>query len=316
MNKIDEIQVLLSKKAELNAQLSLLPYDGTPEIKTISGKDYLYVRKRVLNKVSSTYVDVYSEHLYNTLLRNNEQSKKLKREIRKIDKDLAALGYKEGELLPNVILARDFARINRNVTIYDQAILEGIGTTFPDTEAILEKGIIKNAKADDIQKILNLKRAWEFILDDNVLLVETDFYLVAYIAKIVNEGFYINGGKVRGVPVKIGGSAYIPPLPLESKVKEDIGSLLSSSLNDIDIAIELCLYIMKTQIFNDGNKRTAVIACNHYLVSKGVGFLAISHDKVPEFKAMLINYYENKDIEVIKNFLKTCVHQLGNKTEI
>lgn len=316
MDKINEVQVLLSKKAELNARLSLLPYDGTPEIKTISGKDYLYVRKRVLNKVTSTYVDIYNEHLYNTLLRNNEEAKKLRREIRRIDKDLAALGYKEETLLPNVILARDYARVNRNLIIYDQAILEGVGTTFPDTEAILEQGIIKNAKAEDVQKILNLKRVWEFILDDNVLLTKTDFHLIAYIAKIVNEGFYTSGGEVRIVPVKIGGSSYNPPIPLESQVKEDIRSLLSLPLNNIDIAIELCLYVMKTQIFKDGNKRTAVIACNHYLVSKGIGFLAIAHDQVPKFKEMLINYYEDKNIDVIKDFLKTCLHRVENNTEI
>lgn len=308
MSKINEIQVLLSKKAELNARLSLLPYDGTPEIKTISGKDYLYVRKRVLNKVTSTYVDVYSDKLYNNLLRNNEEAKKLRREIRKIDKALASFGYKEGILLPNVILARDFARKNRNAIIYDQVILEGIGTTFPETEAILEQGIIKNARAEDVQKILNLKRAWEFILDDDVLLTKTDFHLISYIAKIVNEGLFIFGGEVRGVPVKIGGSTYYPPIPLESKVKEDINALLSSSLNDVDTAIELCLYIMKTQIFNDGNKRTAVIATNHYLVSKGIGFLAIAYDKVTAFREMLVNYYENKNINEIKNFLKSCIH--------
>ena len=110
--------------------------------------------------------------------------------------------------------------------------------------------------------------------------------------------------------IKIGGSTYYPPIPLATKVKEDIISLLSAPLNEIDIAIELCLYTMKTQIFNDGNKRTAVIACNHYLVSKGIGFLAIAHDNVSKFKEMLVNYYENKHPNVIKDYLKTCIHKL------
>ena len=44
MSKINEIQVLLSKKAELNARLSLLPYDGTPEIKTISGRKTNFIK--------------------------------------------------------------------------------------------------------------------------------------------------------------------------------------------------------------------------------------------------------------------------------
>ena len=145
--------------------------------------------------------------------------------------------------------------------------------------------------------------------DEDVLRAKTEFNLISYIAKIVNEGFYLNGGQIRGVPVKIGGSSYIPPLPIENVVKEEISNILNNNdLNDELKAIELCLYIMKTQIYNDGNKRTAVIAANHYLVSKGVGFIAIPHNRVAKFKKMLIDYYEDKDLDSIKNFLKTCIN--------
>ena len=40
-NKFIQIQELLNRSAELQARLNLLPYDGTPEIKTISEKKYL-----------------------------------------------------------------------------------------------------------------------------------------------------------------------------------------------------------------------------------------------------------------------------------
>ena len=63
---------------------------------------------------------------------------------------------------------------------------------------------------------------------------------------------------------------------------------------------------MKTQIYNDGNKRTAVIYANHYLISKGQGLLVIDYNKVNEFRKLLVNYYEGKDNEIIKKFLKDC----------
>ena len=47
-----------------------MPYDGNPEIKEQRGAKYLYIRKRVAGKLRSTYVDVYSEELYQILLRN------------------------------------------------------------------------------------------------------------------------------------------------------------------------------------------------------------------------------------------------------
>ena len=307
-NLVAKIQELLNRRAELQARLNLLPYDGTPEIKTISNKRYVYIRKRELNKVKSTYVGEYSEELYTTLLRNNVEAKAIKKEIRQIEKELALLGYREEELSDRVVLNLDFARSNMKKIIYDQAVLEGVGTTFPDTEAIIDNGKVKNMTATDVQKIINLKHAWQFILDKDVIQAPSDYYLASYIARLVNEGLLAipDGGRIRGVPVTIGGSSYIPPIPFEDKVKQDIGDLLESKLDDIDKAIELCLYVMKTQIYNDGNKRTAVIYANHYLISKGQGLLVIDYSKVDEFKKNLVNYYEDKDLMSIKLFLRNC----------
>ena len=307
-NIVAQIQELLNRRAELQARLNLLPYDGTPEIKTISGKKYLYIRKRELDKVKSTYVGEYVDELYNTLLRNNVESKAIRKEIRQVEKELALLGYKEEELSERVVLNLDFAHSNMKTIIYDQAVLEGVGTTFPDTEAILENAVVKNVKAEDVQKIVNLKHAWQFVLDKDVIQAPSDYYLASYIARLVNEGLLAipDGGRIRGVPVKIGGSSYFPPIPFENKVKQDINDLLSSNLEDIDKAIELCLYVMKTQIYNDGNKRTAVVYANHYLISKGQGLLVIDYSKVDEFKKNLVNYYEDKDLLTIKQFLRDC----------
>ena len=72
-NTVIQIQELLNRHAELQARLNLLPYDGTPEIKIISEKKYLYVRKRELDKVKSTYVGEYSEELYNYYFNKNRQ---------------------------------------------------------------------------------------------------------------------------------------------------------------------------------------------------------------------------------------------------
>ena len=85
-NTISVIQDLLIKKAELQARLNLLPYDGTPEIKEISGRRYLYTRKRHLDKVKSTYVGEYNDDLYQLLLKNNIEAKQIRKEIRKVEK--------------------------------------------------------------------------------------------------------------------------------------------------------------------------------------------------------------------------------------
>lgn len=304
MDNFNEIQELLQQKADYHARLQLIPYDGSPEIKELNGKKYLYVRKRIGSRLKSTYVDIYSEELHLLLLKNAKDARDLRKKIRNIDKRLMLLGYQENELSPRVLQNLEFARINMKSNIYDQAVLEGVATSFPQTEDIIENGKVTGMAATDVQKILNLKHAWEFILDADVIQSKSDYYLLCHIAKLVNEGFFADGGRIRGIPVTIGGCSYIPPLPVEDIVKERISEIVQNERTGIDIAIELCLYCMKTQIFKDGNKRASVIFANHYLISQGLGFLVIPEKEVPEFKKLLVAYYEGRAEESIRNFMK------------
>lgn len=302
--KYNEIQELLRSRADLNARLNLMPYDGTPEIKERGNEKYLYVRKRVAGKQTSTYVGAYTEELYNLLLRNAREAREIRKELRSIDKQLANAGYSEDELSSDVINNIAFARANMKMNIYDQAVLEGVATSFPQTEEIIDNGKISGVTATDVQKILNLKHAWEFILDRDVIASRSDYYMLSHIARVVNEGFFAEGGRIRGVPVTIGGSSYVPPLPNELDVKEKIREIIEESDEVINTAIKLCLYCMKTQIFLDGHKRASVIFANHYLISHGGGFLVIPEKEVPEFKRLLVKYYEGEDITVIADFMK------------
>lgn len=302
--KYNEIQELLRKRADLNARLNLMPYDGTPEIKERGDGKYLYVRKRVAGKQTSTYVGIYTDELYNLLLRNSREAREIRKSLRSIEKQLATAGYSEDELSADVISNIAFARANMKMNIYDQAVLEGVATSFPQTEEILENGKVSGMTATDVQKILNLKHAWEFILDRDVIASRSDYYMLSHIARLVNEGFFAEGGRIRGVPVTIGGSSYVPPLPNELDVKDRIKQIVEEDDDPINIAIKLCLYCMKTQIFLDGNKRASVIFANHYLISHGGGFLVIPEKEVPEFKKLLVKYYEDDDIDVISVFLK------------
>ena len=303
MSSFETIQAALLERADLNARLSLIPYEGTPEIKDLKGQKYLYTRRRVGSRVTSTYVGAYTEELYQYLLRSTREARELRRRLRKLDKTLAEMGYQEVALPARVIQNLDFARANMKTNIYDQAILEGVATSFPQTEEIIENGKVNGMTALDVQKILNLKHAWEFILDQEVIQARSGYDILCHIARLVNEGFFADGGRIRGVPVTIGGSSYIPPLPIESVVREQIDEILKSDADDVDKAVRLCLYTMKTQVFIDGNKRAAVIYANHYLIAQGQGSLVRPEAYVAEFKKLLIGYYEGADPKTIKRFL-------------
>lgn len=298
------IPELLRQRAELESRLKLIPYNGSVEVKEVNDGKYLYIRQRSVGKLSSKYVDKYSDELYGLLLRQTKEARSLKKSIRTVEKQLAEMGFKEGLLSERVLLNLDFARANIKSLIYDQAVLEGVSTTFPQTETILENGKVYGVTPSDVQKIVNLKHAWEFILDKDVISSPSDYYVLCHIAKLINEGFYEYGGRIRGVPVTIGGTSYVPPMPIELDVKEHIAELVHEDLPPIDVAINLCLYCMKTQVFNDGNKRASVIFANHYLIGKGAGLIVIPEKTVSEFKLHLIAHYEGRNEVEIRQFMR------------
>ncbi len=298
-----EIMNLLQSKQTLTKELSDLIY-GSVEIREKGSNKYIYVHYREDGILLTKYVGEYSDNLYNLILNNSIKAKELKKEIKKIEKQLRQLNYIDEELTPQVELNIDFAKRHLVDTIYKQAILEGVATTFADTENIIEGGKINNMSSEDVLKIINLKHAWEFILNKNVILSDTNFPLLCEINKFVQEGFYYSAGKIRTVPVNIGGTKWTPELPIESVIKEELEDIFNKKISDVDMTIELLLYIMKKQIFIDGNKRTSIIFANHYLISKGKGIIVIPAELADEYKELLINYYEGKDKMKIKKFLK------------
>ena len=64
------------------------------------------------------------------------------------------------------------------------------------------------------------------------------------------------------------------------------------------------LFSLKTQVFVDGNKRASVIFANHYLIAHGQGLLVIPEKEVPDFKKLLVEYYEGEKTTIIADFLK------------
>ena len=307
MNNYDEIQALITREHRLEQQLSQLVY-GTPEVR--DGK-YIYVHRRDNGQQLTRYAGEYSDALYNLILKNNTEAKIIKKELKEVQHQLHNLGYMKNELNDKIKRNLDFAKRNLALTIHAQAILEGVATTFAETEAIVEGARVRGMTEQDIRKIVNMKHAWEFILDDDIITAPDNFALLAEINKLIEEGFYYNAGKLRDVPVSIGGTNWHPELPIESQVAESLATILNSKVANVDKAIRLCLFVMRSQLFIDGNKRTAIIFANHFLIQHGLGLLYIPEDRIEEFKSLLVEFYETNHSSAISTFLKTsCFLQI------
>ena len=296
------MQELLKEKKEIESRLNSLLY-GTVQIREKDDRKYIYLVYRESGILKSKYAGIYSVELYNLILNNNKIVKEYKKRLKQINKELDQYAKQDDIFNDNVEGCIAIAKRNLVDSIYKQSILEGIATTYSDTETIVNEGIARNMNAEDVTKILNLKHSWNFILDRDVLSYPTNYAILCEINHLVEEGISTLSGHIRKLPVTIGGSTYIPPIPLEYQVKEELNELLNKDIS-IDTGIELILYVMKKQLFIDGNKRTAIIFANHYLIRNGLGIVVIPVECVKEYKKHLINYYEDIDLDSIKVFLK------------
>ena len=295
---------LLTEKKQLVNQLNSMFY-GSIEIREKDGKNYIYVHFRQDGVLTTKYVGEYSDVLYNLIVRNTSHAKEIRKQIKEINKQLKALNYVEVDGVDEMVAMNiDLARRNLVDSIYKQSMLEGVATTYSDTETLVNGGRVNDMSAVDVDKVINLKRAWQFIMSIDLANYPTNYAVLCQINQIVEEGFSVTAGKIRKVPVTIGGSKYIPPIPFEDQVKQDIYDILHGE-EGIDLAVNLILYVMKKQLFLDGNKRTAIIFANHYLITHALGLIVVPAELVDEYKKILVSYYEDEDKKKdIANFLK------------
>ena len=205
----------------------------------------------------------------------------------------------------NVFIAK------RNIVdyIWKSANLEGISVTYPETQIIYDKGIVNGLKVDEVIAINNLKYAWQFILEEDNS--SYSFNTICGIHKLVCDKLVLDNdlGRLRVTPVNIGGTTWKPQFPIESQINEELEELLNQSTKTkTEIAIEIMLWLMRRQMFIDGNKRVAMLFANKIMIDNGCGIITIANELQAYFFTKLINYYETNDMEELKLWIyNNCI---------
>jgi Fic family protein len=206
-----------------------------------------------------------------------------------------------------------FAKRNIVDLIYKSARLEGLAVTFPDTYSVVNGGVINGMSFEDAQIINNLKHAWQFVLST------TDYPMsLSYVCQIhryvgesledYNAGFLRN----RNIFVTMGDEEpFTPDLLIEADARDEIDCIMQTE-NATDRAISLMLHIMRRQMFNDGNKRVAMLAANQVMITNGAGVISVPPSKLSGFIGSLTEYYRSADMTNTKQFVfEFCIS--GNK---
>lgn len=179
--------------------------------------------------------------------------------------------------------------VRRNIVdyIWKSANLEGIDVTYPETQVIYDNGIVNGLTVNNIIAIDNLKYAWDFILTNYD--INYDYNLLCQIHKSTCDKLVLNENL---------GRLIINP------VKDELEKLLNQPLKTkTEIAIEVMLWIMRRQMFIDGNKRVAMLFADKIMIDNGCGIITISQENQPMFFEKLINFYESGDNTDLKEWI-------------
>ena len=63
------------------------------------------------------------------------------------------------------------------------------------------------------------------------------------------------------------------------------------------------LYIMRRQMFIDGNKRVAMLFANKIMIDNGCGIITVAQEYQPTFYEKLIKYYETNEKKKKKKWI-------------
>lgn len=199
-----------------------------------------------------------------------------------------------------------FAKEKLTENIYKSAKLEGINLSIKDVSDLLNNINNGNLSIMDMLKLKGLKDAWEFVLNtiDDELTID-------YIKKIHFEICKGQGitplGEFRDKGVGITGTSYRPKLPNECDYDKELNEIMNIP-EKLDRCITLFLWIQRSQMFLDGNKRVANLVANKEMIKNGMGIIAVPVEKIGEYFTKLIKFYETNDYTEIKIWIyNTCI---------
>lgn len=192
--------------------------------------------------------------------------------------------------------------------IHSASRLEKVNTTFPQTKTIVEGMSVSGISMDDVQIILNLKNAYQYVLN---LSHDTKFELsiACKINSFISYNESLEWGVLRTGNVGIHGVDYTPTIPIESEVTSTINAIMNSEMSLTYKALKYMYYAMRTQLFWDGNKRTAIVSANTIMMLNGLGIVNISEQQLEEWNQLLSDFYEtNNDEKIIQWTYVNCIY--------
>lgn len=179
---------------------------------------------------------------------------------------------------------------------WKSAKIEGNTYTLLDTEQLIKYGVRSDKNTEnEAQMILNHKVAFDAIFKNKKMFAPgvVTIQLFQEIHKLIVADLGIATG-IRKSPVGISGSVY-KPAEFESQIQEGLKVLLKkiTEMTDVySVALLVLLGISYIQAFEDGNKRTARMLANAFLLQGQKAMLSYRTVDEQDYKERMLVFYE------------------------
>lgn len=189
---------------------------------------------------------------------------------------------------------------------WSSSALEGNTYSRLDTQNLIQYGqTVTGADARETLMVLNHKRAIEMLVE-NAETIDFTPYTLHNLHAALSEGLLKNPedeGRLREVPVDIGGTPY-RPLAIPQQIRENFDQLLAKA-RAIPDAFEQSFFVMVhvpyLQPYIDVNKRVSRLACNIPLIKTNL--VPMSFVDVPRhaYTEGTLGVYENRRVDLLRD---------------
>lgn len=183
--------------------------------------------------------------------------------------------------------------------VHTNARFEGIHTTLPQTQTIMDGLGVDGVSIDDINTIVQIKRGWAFITaSDAPITLDLEQQINAIVAK--NDSLAPGAFRTGQGGVDIGSTDFFTPDEVDlNKETAYLTKLLTCGKSATEISLRLMYHIMRGQLFWDGNKRTATLVANKYMIDHGAGLINVPLNLWPEWNTHISTYYKTGHMDEI-----------------
>ncbi len=189
---------------------------------------------------------------------------------------------------------------------WNSSRLEGNTYSLLDTERLLKLGEAADGKdIRETQMILNHKAAIELLVEQST---EVGFnrYTILNLHALLSENLLADpaaGGRLRAIPVKIGGTVY-HPLEVPQLIEECFNHILetaSAIVDPFEQAFFSMVHLPYLQPFEDVNKRVSRLAANLPLIRENLSPLSFIDMPEKAYVDGIIGVYEVNRVELLRD---------------